>query len=113
VGGGGFIATVLRGGDGGAAIGGERRQPLPHYEGVWEVRHQSNNEEEPRWRRSSNMVTVVVVLHDSGAPVNLGGRLWVLQLREGEEEVRGKINCMEKPQRRRSPERGGCGGIRL
>jgi hypothetical protein len=77
------------------------------------VRHQSNDEEEPWWRCSPNRVIVAAVLHNSGAPVNLGGRPWVLQLREGEEEMRGKINCTERPQRRRSLERGGCGDVQL
>jgi hypothetical protein len=47
------------------------------------------------------------------APVNLSGRPRVLQLWEGEEEMRGRINRTEEPQRRRSPERGYCGGVRL
>jgi hypothetical protein len=77
------------------------------------VMHQSNDEEEPRWQRSPNRATAAAVLQRSGAPVNLSGRPWVLQLWEGEEEMRGKIDYMEKPQRRCSLERGDCGGVRL
>jgi hypothetical protein len=45
--------------------------------------------------------------------VNLSSRPRVLQLQEGKEEMRGKINRTEELQRRRSLERGNCGGVQL
>jgi hypothetical protein len=48
-----------------------------------------------------------------GTPMNHSGRRQVLQLQEGEEEVRGKIDRTEKPQRDHSPERGCCGYVRF
>jgi hypothetical protein len=45
--------------------------------------------------------------------MNHSGRRRVLQLQEGEEEVRGKIDRTEKPQRGHSSERGCCGDVRF